>query len=147
MIMLTPALKHSRKEIYDWLTLQAKKLHIEASLLTHEARMYEGSLYLPVYIANSIDVYDDVAKLQKLEDTWNLEGGKSEPRIFLVPSDKKPEWLEARAPMQQAIDQYYEAFDAFVAARSAEAADVALEAMKNAKIAEFQAERSLDRAA
>lgn len=145
--MLNASLKHTRKEIYDWLTLQAEKLHIEASLLTHEARMYDGSLYLPVYIANSNDVYDAVAKLQELEDTWNVSSVKHEPSIFLVPSDKKPEWLEAHVPTQQAIDRYYEAFDAFVEARSVEAADKALEAMKNAKIAEFQAEHSLEYAA
>ncbi len=145
--MLNDPSKHTRKEIYDWLTSQAEKLHIEASLLTHEARMYDGSLYLPVYIANSNDVYDTVAKLQKLEDTWNVGNVKREPSIFLVPSDKKPEWLEAHLPTQQAIDRYYEAFDAFIEARSTEAAEKALEAMKNAKDAEFQAEHFLEHAA
>lgn len=109
----------NRSEIYEWLADQAKRLGIEASLLTHQAKLYEGRLYLPVYIGNSTDAYDDVVKLQKLESTWNSRKPEPYPRIFLLPADEdeKPGRAETHAPIQQAIDRYYDAFDTFRAAK------------------------------
>ncbi len=147
--MPTIARMRSRQEIYDWLTEQARALSIEAFLITHQAKMYEDRLYLPVFIANSSDAYDDVTKLQELESSWNYQEPEPHPRIFLLPAEEsdKPGWAEDYAPVQQAIDRYHEAFDAFRAATSSEEAQRALRDMGDAKTAELEASRHLSHAA
>ncbi len=139
----------NRSEIYAWLAEKAKNLGIEAVLITHQAKVYEGRFYLPVYIANSTDAYDDVVKLQELENTWNYQKPEPHSRIFLLPADEdeKPGSAEAYAPVQQAIDSYYDAFDAFRAAGSSEEAQKALQEMEAAKASELEASKQLDRAA
>ena len=139
----------SRQDIYDWLTEEAKRLGIEATLLTHRAKMSDGRLYLLVYISNSVDAYDEVTKIQELESSWNYQEPAPHPRVFLLPADEsdKPDWAESYAPIQQAIDRYHEAFDAFRAAASSEEAQKALKEMEEAKTAELSAARQLDHAA
>jgi len=140
---------HSRQEIYDWLTEKSRAIGIAATLITHQAKMYEDRLYLPVYIANSTDVYDDVTKLQELESFWNYQEPEPHPRVFLLPADEsdKPGWAETYTPVQQAIDRYHEAFDDFSAAASPEEVQKALREMEDAKTAELEASRQLSRAA
>ena len=147
--MPTTARMRSRQEIYDWLTKQARALSIEAFLITHQAKVYEDRLYLPVYIANSSDAYDDVTKLQEMESSWNYQEPAPHPRVFLLPADEsdKPGWTEAYAPVQQAIDRYHEAFDVFRAAASPEEMQKALKEMEDAKTAELEASRQLSQVA
>ena len=130
-----------RQEIYDWLNRKAEHLGIQATLLTHRANMSDGRLYLLVYIGNAVDAYDEVTKLQELESAWNYQEPEPTPRIFLLPADEsdKPDWVDTHAPVQQAKDRYYDAFDAFRAAGSSEEAQKALKEMEAAKMAELEA--------
>ena len=139
-----PAL--NRQDIYDWLNEQAKSLGIKATLLTHRAKMSDGRLYLLVHIENAVDAYDEAMKLEELESSWNDQEPEPHPRVFLLPADEsdKPGWTEAYAPVQQAIDRYYEAFHAFRAAASSEEAQKALQEMEAAKAAELEASRQLN---
>lgn len=135
----------SRQEIYDWLNEQAKQLGIDAALLTHRANMSDGRLYLLVRIGNAADAYDEASKLQELESSWNYQEPAPNPRVFLLPAEESdmPGWTEAYTPVQQAIDRYYEAFDTFRAATSADEAQKALKEMEAAKEAELAASRQL----
>ena len=138
-----------RQEIYDWLNKQAENLGIEATLLTHRANMSDGRLYLLVHIANALDVYDEVTKLQELESSWNYQEPSPRPLIFLLPAEEadKPSWIETYAPVQEAIDRYDDAFETFRAAQNSKDAELALQDMKLAKAAELEAAREMDRAA
>lgn len=133
----------SRQEIYDWLNKEAEQLGIQATLITHGAKMSDGRLYLRVSVGNATDAYDEASKLQELESTWNYQEPEPHPRIFLLPADESdnPGWSESHAPIQQAIDRYYDAFDAFRAAGSSEEAQKALKDMGEAKAAEVEAAR------
>ncbi len=135
----------SRQEIYDWLNRKAKQLNIEATLLTHRANMSDGRLYLLVRVSNATDAYDEASKLQELESSWNYQEPAPHPRIFLLPAEESdmPGWIESYTPVQQAIDRYYEAFDAFRAATSPEETQKALKDMEDAKAAELSASRNL----
>jgi hypothetical protein len=147
MPTITPL--HRRQEIYDWLNKRAELLGIKATLLTHRANISDNRLYLPVYIANSTDAYDDSVKLQELESSWNYQETEPHLRVFLLPADasEKPSWAESYAPVQQAIDRYHEAFDTFRAAASSEDMQKALKNMEEAKAAELEAAKQLDSAA
>lgn len=138
-----------RQEIYDWLNRAAEHLGIKATLLPHRAKMSDGRLYLLVHIGNAVDAYDEATKLQKLESSWNYQEPEPHPRVFLLPADESdmPGWAEDYAPVQQAIDRYHEAFDAFRAAASSEEAQKALREMEDAKTAELEASRQLAPAA
>lgn len=138
-----------RQEIYDWLNREAERLGIKATLLTHRTKMSDGRLYLLVRIGNAVDAYDEATKLQELESSWNYQEPAPHPRVFLLPADESdmPGWTESYTPVQQAIDRYLEAFDAFRAAKSSEEAQKALKEMEDAKTAELEASRQLDRAA
>ena len=135
----------SHQEIYDWLNRQAEHLGIKATLLTHRSKMSDGRLYLLVHIANAVDAYDEVTKLQDLESSWNFQEPEPHPRVFLLPADEsdKPGWAAAYTPVQQAIDRYFEAFDAFRAAASPEEVRKALKEMEEAKTAELEASRQM----
>ena len=149
MIMETITRTHTREEVYGWLAEKARALGIEVSLITHQAKMYEDRLYLPVYIAGSKDVYDDVTKLQELESSWNYQEPEPYPRVFLLPADEsdKPGWSEAYRPVQAAKDRQSEAFDAFRVAASSEEVRKALKDMEDAKTAELEASRQMSLAA
>lgn len=135
----------ARQEIYKWLTKEAEHQGIQATLITRKARMSDGRLYLLVHIANAIDLYDEMTKLQELESAWNYQEPEPHPRVFLMPADDsdKPGWIESYAPVQQAIDRYHEAFDAFRAAKSPEEAQKALKEMEEAKTVELEASKQL----
>lgn len=135
----------SRQEIYNWLNEEAKRLGFDAVLLTHRANMSDGRLYLLVRIGNTADAYDEVTKLQELESSWNYQEPVPNPRVFLLPAEESdmPGWAKAYTPVQQAIDRYYEAFDAFRAATSAEETQKALKEMEDAKEAELAASQQL----
>lgn len=139
----------ARQEIYKWLTQEAEHQGIEATLITHKARMSDGRLYLLVHVANATDLYDEVTKLQELESAWNYQEPTPHPRIFLMPAEEsdKPGWAESYAPVQQAIDRYHEAFDVFRAAAGREEAQKALKEMEDAKTAELEAKQHLSPAA
>ncbi len=139
----------SRQEIYGWLSKEAERLGIQATLITHGANMSDGRLYLRVYIGNAADAYDEASKLQELEGSWNYQEPDPQPHIFLLPADEgdRPEQAEAYAPIQQAVDRYHDAFDAFCTAGSPEEAQKALKEMENAKTAELEAARQLNHAA
>lgn len=139
----------ARQEIYEWLTKEAEHQGIQATLITHKARMSDGRLYLLVHIANAVDLYDEMTKLQELESAWNYQEPEPHPRIFLMPAEEgdKPGWTEAYVPVQQAIDRYHDAFDAFRTAGSPEEAQKALKEMENAKTAELEAAKRLNPAA
>lgn len=139
----------SRQAIYDWLKREARDRGIEATILTHRASMSDGRLFLLVHIGSPVDAYDEVTKLQELEDSWNYREPEPHPRIFLLPADEsdKPGRAKAYAPIQAAQDRYHEAFDAFRTAGSSEEAQKALKEMEDAKAAELEAARHLDRAA
>ena len=138
-----------RQEIYDWLSERAEHLGIKATLLTHRTKMSDGRLYLLVHIGNAVDAYDEATKLEELESSWNYQEPEPHPRIFLLPADEsdKPDWAEAYGPVQQAIDRYHEAFDAFRAAASPEEVHKALKEMEDAKTAELEASRQLSQVA
>jgi len=136
-----------RSEVYEWLTEQAKSLGIPAFLQRHQAKEFDGRLYVPVYIADATDAYDSVTKLQLLEDTWNYREPEPSARIFLVPTDERPPEAEVYEPVRRAISRYDEAFSVFRATRSPEEADRALEEMKAAKVAELEASELYERAA
>jgi len=139
----------SRQEIYDWLSKEAEQLGIQATLITHGATMSDGRLYLRVYIGNAADAYDEASKLQELEGSWNYREPDPQPHIFLLPADEgdRPERAEAYAPVQQAIDRYHDAFDAFRTAENPEDAQKALKEMENAKAAELEAAKQLNHVA
>lgn len=139
----------SRKEIYDWLNEKAKQLAINATLITHRAKLSEGRLYLPVYIGDVGDAYVGAEKLQELEASWNYQEPDPQPHIFLLPADEseKPGWTEAYAPVQQAIDRYHDAFNVFRAAGSSEEVQKALKDMEEAKTAELEAAKQLNHVA
>ncbi len=140
----TPATSY--QEVYDWLTREAEERGIQATLITHKANMSEGRLYLLVHISNAVDLYDEVAKLEELERSWNSRKPEPNPRIFLIPAEEsdKPQWAASYAPVQQAIDRYYEAFDAFRAATSSDEAQKALKEMETAKQSELKASQQLN---
>ncbi len=96
-----------------------------------------------------MDAYDEATKLQELESSWNYQEPEPHPSVFLLPADKSdmPGWTESYTPVQQAIDRYLEAFDAFRAAKSSEEAQKALREMEDAKTAELEASRQLAHAA
>ncbi len=145
--MATASKSQSREQIYNWLNKQAKKLDIQASLLTHKANMLKGRLYVPVYIENSTDAYDNSGKLQELEDTWNYQEPEPSLKVFLLPTDSRPAWLEPYAPVQKAIDRFDDAYDLFRAADNWDDAKKALREMETAKEAELMAKEQFDVAA
>lgn len=143
--MQTASPLQSRQKVYEWLTKEALDRGIQATLITHKSSMSEGRLYLLVHVSNAKDLYDEVTKLQELESSWNSQEPEPNPRVFLVPADEsdKPGWAASYAPVQQAIDRYYEAFDVFRAATNPEDMQLALKEMEDAKRSEIEASRHL----
>ncbi len=131
----------SRQEIYDWLNKEAKLRGIEATLVTHGAKLSAGRLYLRVYVGNAADAYDEASKLQELEGSWNYQEPDPQPHIFLLPADgtDEAERAKAYAPVQKETDRYHDAFEVFRSAASREDAQKALKEMENAKTAELEA--------
>ena len=100
------------QKVYDWLYSQAEKLELNVSLLTEDAALQNGWLYLPTHIDGVRDAYDNALKLQKLEDTWNDRVPQPEPPLFLVPArdpSRKAAWERIANAMQRKI----QAVDAF----------------------------------
>lgn len=145
--MITASKPESREQIYGWLNKQAEHLGFQASVLTHQAHMRNGRLYVPVYIENSTDAYENAGKLQELEDTWNYQEPEPSLKVFLLPTDNRPAWLEPYAPVQKAIDRYDDAYGLFRAADNWDEASKALRAMEAAKEAELKAKEQFDAAA
>jgi len=117
--MSTMLLTQSHQEVTDWLRAQAESLGLRVTLLTDEATMRGGWLYLPTHIDGVADAYDDALKLQQLEDAWNDRDPQPDPPLFLFPV-KDPARRAAWERAARAMDQKIKAVDAFGTATSLE---------------------------
>jgi len=125
----------SREEIYEWLRAQSERLGLKVSLLTDDAMLLSGWLYLPMRIEGVIDAYDNALKLQQLEDTWNDRDPQPAPPLFLIPA-KDPVRQAAYDRVVQASQRKIKAVDAFGTATSREEQEKAAAEFQNAKQAE-----------
>lgn len=139
--MSTTLLTQSHQEIYDWLNGQAERLGLRVTLLTDEARMQSGWLYLPTHIDGVADAYDNALKLQQLEDTWNDRDPQPEPPLFLVPA-KDPLRRAAWERVIQAMQRKINAVDAFGKATTLEDQEKAAAEFQEAKQAEDELQQA-----
>jgi len=123
------------EEVYEWLRSQAESLGLRTSILTSEAMLQNGWLYLPVHIEGVLDPYDSAIKLQRLEDTWNDREPQPEPPVFLVPA-KDPLRQAAWERVSNALQRKINAVEAFGNAVSREDQEKAAAEFQNAKRAE-----------
>ena len=131
------------QKVYDWLYSQAEKLGLNVSLLTEDAALQNGWLYLPAHIDGVLDAYDNALKLQKLEDTWNDRVPQPEPPLFLVPARdplRKAAWERNANAMQRKI----QAVDAFGKAVSRGEQEKAAAEFQSAEQAEDEAHRACE---
>ena len=142
--MPTPLTIQSREEVYRWLREQAKKLGLNVTLLPDDARMEGHWLYLPVYIENVVDSYDNALKLQKLEDTWNDQEPAQEFHVFLVPA-KNPLRQAAMERVSNALQRKINAVDAFGKAANREQQEKAAAEFRDAERAENEAQQAYER--
>lgn len=142
--MSTMLLTHSHQEVYDWLHSQAEKLGLHISLLTDEAKLQSGWLYLPVHIEDVVDAYDNALKLQQLEDTWNDREPQPEPPLFLVPA-KDPLRQAAWERVTNALQRKMKAVDAFGNATSREEQEKAAAEFQSAKRAEEEVHQAYEK--
>lgn len=126
---------NSLEEVYEWLRVQAEQLGLRVSLLTDEAKLQSGWLYLPTYIEDVTDAYDNALKLQRLEDTWNDRKPQPQPPLFLVPA-KNPLRQAAYEQVIQAMQRKIKAVDAFGKATSREEQEKAASEFQDAEQAE-----------
>jgi hypothetical protein len=133
MSMVAPM--NSREEVYEWLRVQAEKLGLRVLLLTGEAGLQNGWLYLPVHIEDVTDAYDNALKLQQLEDTWNDRDPQPETPLFLIPA-KDPLRQATWERVSNALQRKMKALEAFGNATSREEQEKAAAEFQNAEQAE-----------
>ncbi len=135
--------KQNNEEIYEWLQTQAEELGLHVSLQTEKAMLVSGWLYLPVYIENVTDAYDNALKLQQLENTWNDREPQPEPPLFLIPA-KHPLRQAAWERVSNALQRKMKAIDAFGKATSREEQEKAAAEFRSAEQAEEQVHRAYE---
>ena len=123
----------SYQEVYNWLYVQAEKLGLRISFVSEDEQMQSGMLTLPVHVADARSIYDSVAKLHKLENTWNDREPRPHPALFLV-SVKNPVQRAIWNRIDRAIERKMKAADAL--------ADAANKADEKAALAELRAARA-----
>ena len=131
---------NSLEDVYDWLRSQAERLGLRVALLTDEARLQNGWLYLPTHVEGVSDPYDNALKLQHLEDTWNDRQPRPEPPLFLVPAED-PLRQAAYERVTDALRRKLEAVDAFGRATSREEQERAAAEFQQAERAEDEGHR------
>lgn len=141
--MSTMLLTHSHQEVTDWLRAQAERLGLRVTLLTDEATMWGGWLYLPTHIDGVADAYDNALKLQQLEDTWNDRDPQPDPPLFLVPA-KDPLRRAAWERVTNAMQRKLKAVDAFGKATSLEEQERAAAEFRQAEQAEEEVHRAYE---
>lgn len=141
--MSTMLLTQSHQEVTDWLRVQAEKLGLHVTLLTDEATMRGGWLYLPTHIDGVADAYDNALKLQQLEDTWNDRDPQPDPPVFLVPA-KDPFRRAAWERVTNAMQRKLKAVDAFGRAVSLEEQERAAAEFRQAEQAEQEVQRAYE---
>ena len=137
-------LETDHQEVYDWLHQQAEKLGLSVSLLTEDATIQNGWLYLPTHIDGVVDAYDNTVKLQKLEDTWNDREPQPKPPLFLVPARdplRKALWERISHAMQRKL----KAVDAFGKAVSQQEQEKAAAEFREAEQTEAEAQQAYER--
>lgn len=142
--MPTMSLRHDHEVIYEWLREQAERLGLHVVLLTSDARLKSEWLYLPVYVEDAADAYDNALKLQQLEDTWNDREPRPEPPLFLIPA-KNPVRQVAWERMEGALQRKLRAVEAFSDAANEKEREEALAEFQNARRVEEEAHRDFER--
>jgi hypothetical protein len=133
----------SYQEVYDWLHAQSEVLGLRVTLLMDEATLRHGWLYLPVHIEGVADAYDNVIKLQKLEDTWNDRNSQPEPPLFLI-SAKDPLRRAVWERVANALQRKLKAVDAFGRAVNQQEQEKAAAEFQDAEQAENEAHRAYE---
>lgn len=141
--MSTMLLTQSHQEVADWLRSQAEKLGLRVTLLTDDATMRGGWLYLPTHIDSVVDAYDNALKLQQLEDTWNDRDPQPDPPLFLVPA-KDPLRRAAWERVTNAMQRKLKAVDDFGKATSLEEQEKAAAEFRQAEQAEEEVHRAYE---
>jgi len=142
--MSTMLLTQNHQEVTDWLRAEAERLGLRVTLLTDEATMWGGWLYLPTHIDGVADAYDNALKLQQLEDTWNDRDPQPDPPLFLVPA-KDPLRRAAWERVTNAMQRKLKAVDAFGTAASREEQERAAAEFQDAKRAEEEVDKAYER--
>ena len=132
------------QEIYEWLRSQAEILGFSILLLTEDAIMQSGWLYLPTHIDGVADAYDNAIKLQKLEDTWNDREPRPEPPLFLVPA-RDPLRAAVWERISNAMQRKLKAVDAFGKAVNQQEQERAAAEFRDAEQAETDAQQAYER--
>lgn len=141
--MSTMLLTQSYQEVTDWLRAQAESLGLRVTLLTDQATMRSGWLYLPTHIDGVADAYDNALKLQQLEDTWNDRDPQPDPPLFLVPA-KDPLRRAAWERVTNALQRKLNAVDAFGKAKSLEEQERAAAEFRQAEQAQEEVSRAYE---
>ena len=139
--MLTVPTTEMYQEVYEWLKSRAEELGLRVSLLTDEAMLRSGWLYLPVHIEGVTDAYDDATKLQRLEDTWNDRDPQPQPPLFLIPA-KDPLRRATWEREAEVLRRKFEAVEAFGKATSLEEQEQAAAEFRQAGRVEQEARQT-----
>ena len=131
----------SYEDVYEWLRRQAENLGLRVLLLTQDASLRGGWLYLPTHLEGVLDPYENAIKLQKLEDTWNDREPQPEPPLYLVPV-KDPARHAAWNQISDAQERKMQAVAAFGKAASREEQERAAEAFRQAEDEEQEVQRT-----
>ncbi|MGI4789077.1 MAG: hypothetical protein ACRYFS_09530 [Janthinobacterium lividum] len=135
--------KQNYEKVYAWLREQAAQLGLTITLVPEDARLEGQWLYLPVFIANAVDSYDNALKLQKLEETWNDQEPKQEYSVFLVPT-KNPLRRAAMERQADAMQRKVQAITAFGKAATREDQEKAAAEFHAAEQAEQEAQNAYE---
>ncbi len=140
-MLLTKQATETYQEVYDWLHAQAETLGLRVILMTNDAVVRSGLLYLPTHIEGVLDPYANVLKLQQLEDTWNDRKPEPTLPLYLVPV-KDPIRHAAWDRISDAQERKMQAVAAFGKAASREQQEQAAEAFRQAEDEEQEVQRT-----
>lgn len=139
-MLLTKQATETYQEVYDWLHAQADTLGLRVILMTNDAVVRSGLLYLPTHIEGVLDPYTNVLKLQQLEDSWNDREPQPELPLYLVPV-KDPIRHAAWDRVSNAQERKMQAVAAFGKAANREEQEQAAEAFRQAEDEEKEVQR------
>ena len=143
LIIRSRVKKQDHEKVYAWLREQAEQMGFTITLMPEDARLKGQWLYLPVFIANAVDSYDNALKLQKLEDTWNDQEPKQEHSLFLVPA-RNPLRRDAMDRQADAIQRKMQAITAFGKAATREDQEKAAAEFRAAEQEEQEAQKAYE---
>lgn len=97
-MQLVATTAEDRERIFDFLESRAAEMGLRARLFREGAQDEHGWLLLPVRIEGIPELYENVSRLQELEDAWNNQEPAPEHKISLIPASYAGTTGITRAP-------------------------------------------------